>query len=72
MITVDILIQGFLLAKKRNGDNSDNSIRHIESDDPSVTAKDLYDRITHGGIVCIFQIYISIYLLCFSSNPDNN
>ena len=32
------------------GDSSDNSIRHIESDDPSATAKDFYDRIAHGGI----------------------
>ena len=32
------------------GNSSDKHIRHIKSDNPSVTAKDFYDRIAHGGI----------------------
>ncbi|MBO4495685.1 MAG: hypothetical protein J5752_07500 [Clostridiales bacterium] len=31
-------------------DNKDNRVRHIESSDPSTTAKDFYDRIANGGI----------------------
>lgn len=34
----------------KNGDSDDAHIRHIESSDPSSTAKDFYDRIANGGI----------------------
>ena len=32
------------------GDSQDNSIRHIESSDPSATAKDFYDKAAYGGV----------------------
>ena len=32
------------------GDSQDNIIRHIESADPSATAKDFYDKAAYGGV----------------------
>lgn len=32
------------------GDSSDNSVRHITSEDPTSTAKDFYDKLAYGGI----------------------